>query len=234
MGLDTVEIIMSVEEAFGIEFPDDAAADILTTQELIDFVYKNVRHNAADQRVCLSQRAFYRIRRQLREKLDLPRENLRPKTKWADIVPLDSRREIWVELSRSADFAAYVPTLERPPLLLSMIAFGPLLTGGAVFAALAAASVPAAGIAALATGIGTVWLALASTRHKRIYFGSNVTTLGDTANAMALHRAAYLRAGLGWTRDEVRTIVRKIMIDHLGLEDTFSDHARIVDDLGSD
>lgn len=36
--LDTVELVMAFEEEFGIEIPDDAAENILTIKNAIDFI----------------------------------------------------------------------------------------------------------------------------------------------------------------------------------------------------
>ena len=52
MGLDTVELVMAFEEAFGIEIPDDAAESIVTVRDAIDHIYARVEHAAAP--VCLT------------------------------------------------------------------------------------------------------------------------------------------------------------------------------------
>jgi acyl carrier protein len=39
--LDTVELVMAFEEAFGVEIPDDAAEKIATVKDAIDFIEKN-------------------------------------------------------------------------------------------------------------------------------------------------------------------------------------------------
>ena len=36
--LDTVELVMAFEEEFGLEIPDDAAENILTVKDAIDFI----------------------------------------------------------------------------------------------------------------------------------------------------------------------------------------------------
>ncbi|MEJ0062866.1 MAG: acyl carrier protein [Alphaproteobacteria bacterium] len=36
--LDTVELVMAFEEAFGVEIPDDAAEKIATVKDAIDFI----------------------------------------------------------------------------------------------------------------------------------------------------------------------------------------------------
>ena len=39
--LDTVELVMSFEEEFGCEIPDDAAEKILTVKDAVDFLEQN-------------------------------------------------------------------------------------------------------------------------------------------------------------------------------------------------
>ncbi|MDO9708802.1 acyl carrier protein [Paracraurococcus lichenis] len=39
--LDTVELVMAFEEAFGVEIPDDAAEKIQTVKDAIEFIEKN-------------------------------------------------------------------------------------------------------------------------------------------------------------------------------------------------
>lgn len=39
--LDTVELVMEFEEKFGIDIPDDAAKDIQTVGDAIEFIKKN-------------------------------------------------------------------------------------------------------------------------------------------------------------------------------------------------
>ena len=39
--LDTVELVMAFEEAFGVEIPDDAAEKITTVKDAIDYIDNN-------------------------------------------------------------------------------------------------------------------------------------------------------------------------------------------------
>lgn len=41
--LDRVELIMALEEAFGIEIPDEQAEKIVTVQDAVDYVQKNAK-----------------------------------------------------------------------------------------------------------------------------------------------------------------------------------------------
>lgn len=40
--LDTVELVMALEEEFGCEIPDDAAEKITTVKQAIDFIQKSL------------------------------------------------------------------------------------------------------------------------------------------------------------------------------------------------
>lgn len=40
--LDTVELVMALEEEFGCEIPDDEAEKITTVQEAVDYINNNV------------------------------------------------------------------------------------------------------------------------------------------------------------------------------------------------
>ncbi len=39
--LDTVELVMALEEQFGVEIPDESAEKITTVQEAVDFITKS-------------------------------------------------------------------------------------------------------------------------------------------------------------------------------------------------
>ena len=43
MGLDTVELIMTVEDLFEIEIPDNHAENISTVQQLADYVFEKIK-----------------------------------------------------------------------------------------------------------------------------------------------------------------------------------------------
>ena len=61
MGLDSVELVMRVEERFGIEIHDSEAEPIRTPGMLVDLVFSKLQ--TGPQNYCASQRAFYVLRR---------------------------------------------------------------------------------------------------------------------------------------------------------------------------
>ena len=44
--LDTVELVMALEEAFDIEIPDEEAEEIATVSQAIDYIDSHIKENA--------------------------------------------------------------------------------------------------------------------------------------------------------------------------------------------
>ena len=95
MGLDLVEFVMAVEDTFDLAIPNEAAAQLRTPGDVIDYVHSQLP--AASSGGCLSQRAFYKVRRATSEKLAVSRSSIRPT---APLAPLFGVPEspAWVAL----------------------------------------------------------------------------------------------------------------------------------------
>lgn len=61
MGLDGVELVMKLEEAFRVELKGDEAIQTVTPRMVGDLIFSKLQ--STDQRVCQSQRAFYLLRK---------------------------------------------------------------------------------------------------------------------------------------------------------------------------
>ena len=74
MGLDGVELVMAVEEKFGITISDDEASNAFTVGDLKRLV--RAKLEIAASAGCLTQRAFHLIRKNAIEEFGLPRRRL--------------------------------------------------------------------------------------------------------------------------------------------------------------
>ncbi len=228
MGLDSVELVMAFEEKFAITIPDEEAEKMTTPRNVIDYVYSQVQHS--DAKTCLSQRAFYRLRRALQQELGLERRAIRPATALASIVPLGDRRSTWARLKQAAALEKW-PELSRSGEVVFAITVASLAVGLAAYAA----NPPfALGVAASAA-IGSSVLMARATQHLRLHF-NEPATVGHLVDRLVAQNAAGLRSQeqIGWSREQVREVVRAIIVDHLNVEPDFSDDASFVDDLGVD
>jgi acyl carrier protein len=93
MGLDIVEMMMAIEQGFGVEIPDDAAARMRTPRDVVTWLEGILPVGSGG--VCLSQRAFYRLRERCGHHLRLPSRALRPATRLDDVLDADARRGAW-------------------------------------------------------------------------------------------------------------------------------------------
>jgi hypothetical protein len=85
VGLDGVEFVLAVEEAFGISIPDDVAPSLITPKHVVDYIA--TRLPMGDSSACFSQRAFYRLRGAVVKAYQIPRRRVRPETPWDAILP---------------------------------------------------------------------------------------------------------------------------------------------------
>jgi hypothetical protein len=177
MGLDTIELVLALEESFGITISDAEAQTILTTRQLIAQIYEKVRSDRPEDCGCLAMRAFFRIRKAF-ENEGVLRQEVRPETKLTALLPSRRRRDI---LSAVIERAGLRP--------LNRLPFGLQITSGRVRNLVTDAVI---------------------TQHKTLRL-----------------------SGYGWSKAQVREVVRAVMFAQLALH-RFSDDAEIVKDLGVD
>jgi hypothetical protein len=87
MGLDSVEILVRVEEYFGVSIPNREAEKILTVQDFADCVFAKVTVNPTEK--CKSQMLFYKLKTFFIDKQGLSKEQVRPDSKIRDLITGD-------------------------------------------------------------------------------------------------------------------------------------------------
>lgn len=95
MGLDSVELVMAIEEKFGIRIEDSEAEKIRTVQEFADIVFSKIISTPSDK--CLTQIVFYRIRKALRMLMSTEKE-IKPNTKISELFTKTELKEKWSQL----------------------------------------------------------------------------------------------------------------------------------------
>ena len=83
MGLDFAELVMNVEDEFGIVLSEEAYP-IRTVGELTDYIMKRIQYAAKIP--CPSQAAFLLVRAELMKTLNIPRREIRPSTPLAPLL----------------------------------------------------------------------------------------------------------------------------------------------------
>ncbi|MEK6282637.1 MAG: hypothetical protein AABN95_19935 [Acidobacteriota bacterium] len=231
MGLDTIELVIGFEEAFGIAIPDEVAAQLTTPGKVTDYVMAQVV--VSEEPSCLSQQAFYFLRRTLIPSLNIPRTDLAPSTRLEDIIPLENRRMVWAGL-KSQIGPAVIPDLARPIWLFALLSF---MTAFAFISAL----IHTRNNLGLGANVGFYFGLLTAvfvgyggtliTRRFKRNFRPMCESLGDLAKHVSVHSPHIFKTQQrGWTREQVAAVVREIIIAQLGRKD-FTEDSHFIDDM---
>ena len=225
MGLDAVALVMSWEATFGIDIPDDDARDLRSTRQVVDYLYGKLPH--AMRPDCLPQRAFYVLRRALVDSLRLDRRSLTPETRFDAIVGRFEMRRVWKGLPATSGLTTW-PPLRRPSWLQTALLLLVLVTATVILIV--------TGFRALPTLAATIITAIAGTGLTlplRTQLPPELPTLGGVASYLAAHNTKhFVTPEPGWTRAQVRDLVRASVVDELGVSADFDDNAEFVRDLG--
>jgi acyl carrier protein len=229
MGLDSVELVMAVEEKFAIELADEEVQDALTPRMLYEVVEKKLRTVPAD--ICLSQRAFYLLRQAFRKDFSIARSAFRPGTLLESLVPLRDRIDRWEQLKQHVGALTW-PKLKLPKYFSALIVALLLGVGTVTYLWTGQGADQKFLLVTTAMGIAAL-IALPVSRPLRTSLaGQTVGSLTDlivTSNSFLV-----LPVSNEWTRERIRLDVRRIIVEQLAVSPDFSDDASFVDDLGLD
>lgn len=116
MGLDGVELIMEVEEAFGINIPDEMATDMLTVQNMINYIADHVP--TILQEKCQTQQIYYKLRRAFCNLIPALIVDFRLQTKIKDVLHRDQWPKIWATIREQVGEDYWPETIPWPGILL--------------------------------------------------------------------------------------------------------------------
>ncbi len=214
MGLETVELVMEIEQRFDIKLSDAEFSRVRTVGELASLVVSRIpRLNDT----CPTSRSFYRIRRVLVQHSGLERRQIRPTTRLITVFPANSRK-LWRTLSTlDPTFPSLQPSrhLDDGMLLLSAAT---VLAGVPISAYSWITLGPVAGVLMAAMCCGIVALFARVPNTVGLCFPSGMQTVGDLARACTpLSLPAELPTHAQVPREAVLLEVRRITAEQFGL-----------------
>lgn len=225
MGLDGVELVMEVEDHFGISIGDDEAATIRTVGDLVTLIRS--RAEAAEHLICPTRSAYYSLRTLAREITDNPGLRIRPRDEVAATLSPRLRRQLW---RRLRELLATEPrALHLPPRLRSALAVVGFCLVSAALAttAIDVEIVPLALFCAAVIGCG---LLMACSAFRAVP-PSGWATWGELARRIAGISA--IKSGRHLTNGVVLEELRPIIAEQLGVDaEHISLSTRFVEDLG--
>jgi hypothetical protein len=216
MGLDGVEIVMSVEDAFGITISDAEAVACTTPAKLSELVVSKVAVEDLDD-TCLTQRAFYLLRRSYLEISDARRNSFKLKTPLRSLAAGHEKlMDKWKANLGLSDF----PSLSWPRWKVTLVLT--MLIGIGVASGILAES--------LGVGIGVAVLAGLAIAFSQRKF-KRAGTVNDLVFYMIRFHPGKVKVKANtWTKKEVRTLINSIITEQTGIL-KFDDNASFVKDL---
>jgi hypothetical protein len=119
MGLDMVELVMRIEETFGIAIPDAAASHLLMPNDVTDYILTRVEVSGVPL-PCLTQKAFHLLRRSFTRTLQTPRRTFRPDATLESLLPDEGAEDAWSRIGRDAGVKGW-PSVFRPRWLRALM-----------------------------------------------------------------------------------------------------------------
>lgn len=228
MGLDSVELVMSVEDAFQISITEEDASKIRTVGEFYDVVLSKLAikgiNDEESSRRCLTSAAFSRVRRAMVQVLHIDRRKITPKTELRDLLPRPKRRENWDLIKQAINLK--IPKLS-PNLSVLLIKFAILMAVG-----IASGLLQYLGIWGLT--IASLIAALVMTRFMpALHTSLPASTVGALAEQVYLANVKQLSEESGGLNErEVWDALKKIIISQLGVKpEEVTPEARFIEDL---
>lgn len=233
MGLDTVELVMKIEEAFDISIPDDRASKMLTVGDVYEFILEKTADSTLKSSTCLSAAAFYDLRRHVRS-LGLSYSEIRPKTELDRVIPVIGRRNYWQNLSSRMDLR--FPRLGRPSWLALLNCMLVAIVVSASFIGFAPQNVVARIFAAVVIGVISSVILMFLTQPFAVYPASTCTTIRDlVTNLVAMNYNTLATRYSTRNPTDVWNALQLIVAEQLGVDrSAVVPSARFVQDLGAD
>jgi hypothetical protein len=182
MGLDGVELVMEVEDRFGVKLADSECSRVRTVADLAALVISKLPRSAGP---CPTARAFFGFRALMVTRAGVERRRVRARARLDELIG-QRRRWIWRELRRhERRLPRLVATSGEDRALLwvgGVLALGWLMGSGVVWGVRGAGFAIPAGAAAL--GIGLVAFASIEWLFRR-HFPPGLKTVGDVARVLA-------------------------------------------------
>ena len=233
MGLDSVEILMKVEDTFGIKIPDQEAEQILTVGDFHNAVWRHLSGKQTDK--YKSQNLFYKLRKSFADTFDFSPQMLKLDTSPEEIFPKTNRRQVYFSFADTTNLKLPDLVLTKPwTTLLSTFGVATII-GGLVTSLILINAFNFSKWTLLIPVAGFILTFLLSD-----FLNPRRTTIKDitirefTEHTLALNYSTLVESE-GTNRQEMESVINHIIADMVGLdlEEVTSDK-KIADDLGID
>jgi acyl carrier protein len=98
MGMDTIELVMELEDEFELSIPDREAEKLVTVGQTYEYILRRLSERHVER--CFSATAFYRLRRELMSECGIARREIRPDRRIGDLLIDPADRKKWKKIAQ--------------------------------------------------------------------------------------------------------------------------------------
>ena len=237
MGLDLAELALDVEDAFEVSIPEEAWRSIDTPGKLIDWLDQELASRSTETKppeICITQRAFFVLRKKLLQHFDLAKKEIRPSTPLEKLIPLQNLIASWRQLQESLK-AIHWPLLARPVWIKTILGVTTLsFLCWTYFKLQTVLSYPPSGALMMGTILSFFFLifGLYCTRSWIQYFPWKYQQLRDLVRFLVA-KNMFLFAPYSWTRNQIKNVIQEILREAFNITQ-FQEDDHFIKDLGLD
>lgn len=226
MGLDAAELIMEVEDHFGISLADSECIKVRTVGDLVEVCRQRIAASLSKR--CFTLPCFLSLRRDVRAVTADPTFRIRPNQRIVDRLSPYDRRALWLRLAAIGERG---PLLLRRPRILTVCiwitaAFASCMWMIAVY------NHREWNFLSVPVGLFTLFVLFAATRSFQTELPASLATFGDVARWIASWHVA-LKPTESADPTVILNELRPIISEQLGVSlDDIIPTATFVEDLG--
>lgn len=233
MGLESVEILMKVENTFGIKIPNQEAEKILTVGDFHNSVWRHLSCKHSEK--CKSQNLFYKLRKSFTGTFGFPPQMLMTHTSPKEVFPEINRRQAYFSFADSVNLKLPGLVLTKPWMTFLDFFGATTIIGGLVTSLILIILFDFSKWMLLIPVAGIILTFMVSNllNEKRTTIKER-TIREFTQHTLALNFQT-LAASEGANRQEMESVINQIIADMAGLDlEEVTSEKKIADDLGID
>jgi acyl carrier protein len=243
MGLDVLDLFMRVERTFDITIPDEDAERLYTVGDLHRYILGKVplverEPGQTGPSICLSGRAFYRLRRVLVDGGAGDRRAIRPAALVEGLIPIAGRRRRWAQVEGELGWG--LPPLVRPRWVVGFaywllgVLMVPMFVASVALLGGSAEGFVGAGAALVAFAVLYGFAAYKITTPLATLLPDGCVCMRDLVEQLVVSNYGKLRKDTGgWGRpEEIWESLLATLVDVLGIPpESISEESRFLEDL---
>jgi len=233
MGLDSMEILMNVEETFDIRISNQEAEKIITVGDFHNVVWRHLEGKHSDK--CKSQAIFYKLRQSFFDKFKFPPRDFKLDTSLNDIFPKDNRRQLYLNFANANNLELPSLQLTKPwTVFLNSFGISTILGGlGLSIFLINFLDYSKWTLLIPIIGCGLTYSVSEILNPKRIVIEPEL--IREFTKKVLLDNYTTLTKESGTNRKDMESVINNILVDMTGLKlNDVTPEKKIADDLGID